>query len=85
MPTPQEREMIENGEITKEDIRELLGAANRLCDRLPDGGNIDRRRAVLDGKADMERFLSTPNAGGEFRRDSDVNSTALLADSGGEK
>ena len=27
----------------------------------------------------------SPNAGGEFRRDSDVNSTALLADSGGDK
>ena len=26
--------------------------------------------------------VNPPNAGGEFRRDSDVNSTALLADSG---
>ena len=30
-------------------------------------------------------YMRQPNAGGEFRRDSDVNSTTLLADSGGEK
>jgi hypothetical protein len=39
-------------------------------------------------KSGSEQFTvqaSTPNAGGEFRRGSDVNSTALLADSGGDK
>jgi len=29
----------------------------------------------------VQLAFGTPNAGGEFRRDSDVNSTALLADS----
>lgn len=61
MPTPQEREMIETGQITKEDIDELLGAVNRLCDRLPDSGGIDCRRAVQTGKADMECTLNMPN------------------------
>lgn len=39
--------------------------------------NIDPTAAV--------RAIRAQNAGGEFRRDSDVNSTALLADSGGDK
>ena len=33
----------------------------------------------------MMKYIMCTNAGGEFRRDSDVNSTALLADSGGDK
>ena len=36
-------------------------------------------------KRGISRRGMAANAGGEFRRDSDVNSTALLADSGGDK
>lgn len=70
----------------KRAVAVALAALERLrdCDwviSLP-----DRMDAVRVIAADaIAAIHHSSNAGGEFRRGSDVNSTALLADSGGDK
>jgi len=49
------------------------------------GVKAEARIDLEDGRVLKIEGHTPPNAGGEFRRDSDVNSTALLADSGGDK
>ena len=58
-----------------------------LCDCLGYHGCDPRILEDSDAKQRLENLIFDllANAGGEFRRDSDVNSTALLADSGGDK
>ena len=70
--TPAKKEQEEQ---FREELRLLINCVT--CDaRTPDGECF--RDSCLGREC-------TANAGGEFRRDSDVNSTALLADSGGDK
>jgi len=53
--------------------------------QLEDGRTVCQACSVADLRRISWRIRAMPNAGGEFRRDSDVNSTALLAVSGGDK